>query len=35
MPEIPLEWDSERMKTPNVPEAEALLHYEYRPGWTL
>jgi hypothetical protein len=35
MPDIPLEWDSLRMKIPNVPEAEALLHYPYRSGWTL
>lgn len=31
----PLHWDSDQMKIPNVPEAEELLHYEYRSGWEL
>lgn len=30
-----LRWDSAHLKIPNYPEAEAFLHYEYRPGWTL
>jgi predicted dehydrogenase len=30
-----LEWDGEHMKFTNAPEAEKLLHYEYRSGWTL
>ena len=30
-----LEWDWENMKFPNAPEAEALLSYQYREGWTL
>lgn len=30
-----LRWDSANLKVPNLPEAEALLHYDYRPGWTL
>jgi len=28
-------WDSENFKVTNVPEANQLLHYEYRKGWTL
>ena len=28
-------WDSARMKIPNLPEAEELLHYPYRDGWSL
>jgi predicted dehydrogenase len=30
-----LRWDSANLKVPNVPEAEALLHYPYRQGWAL
>jgi len=30
-----LHWDSENMKITNVPEANELLHYAYREGWTL
>lgn len=28
-------WDPVKMQVTNVPEANRLLHYEYRPGWTL
>lgn len=28
-------WDSENLKVTNSAEATALLHYEYRPGWSL
>jgi predicted dehydrogenase len=30
-----LQWDGPGLKVTNVPEANALLHYTYRPGWTL
>jgi predicted dehydrogenase len=30
-----LAWDSAGMKVTNVPEANELLHYKYRPGWSL
>jgi predicted dehydrogenase len=30
-----LEWDGENMKFTNAPDAEKLLHFEYRKGWTL
>jgi len=30
-----LEWDAENMKITNLPEANDLLHTEYREGWTL
>ena len=30
-----LEWDAESMKVKNNPAANALLHYNYRPGWSL
>jgi len=30
-----LRWDSSAMKIPNQPDAEALLHYPYRPGWNI
>jgi predicted dehydrogenase len=30
-----LEWDAAAMKVTNEPEANALLHYAYRPGWEL
>ncbi|HTU88611.1 MAG TPA: Gfo/Idh/MocA family oxidoreductase [Gemmataceae bacterium] len=30
-----LAWDGEDMKFPNYSEAEKLLHFEYRKGWTL
>ncbi len=28
-------WDSTRLRVTNVPEANGLLHYDYREGWTL
>jgi len=28
-------WDAANFKITNVPEANDLLHYEYRKGWTL
>jgi predicted dehydrogenase len=30
-----LHWDSPNLKVTNVPEANALLHYTYRQGWSL
>jgi hypothetical protein len=30
-----LEWDAANLKVTNEPEANALLHYPYRPGWEL
>jgi hypothetical protein len=30
-----LEWDAEKMRIPNAPQAEQYLEREYRPGWTL
>ncbi len=30
-----LRWDSAQLQVTNLPEANALLHYEYRPGWSL
>ena len=30
-----LEWDAESLKVTNAPEAQALIHKEYRKGWTL
>lgn len=30
-----LEWDAEKMEITNLPEANDLLHTEYRDGWTL
>jgi hypothetical protein len=30
-----IEWDAENLKVKNAPEAQALLHTEYRKGWTL
>jgi hypothetical protein len=30
-----IEWDGETMKAKNAPEADALIHREYRKGWTL
>jgi len=32
---VTLEYDPEKMQFTNLPEANALLHYEYRQGWTL
>ena len=32
---VKLNWDSASLKVTNVPEANGLLHYEYRKGWTL
>jgi predicted dehydrogenase len=31
----PLHWDSANLKVTNLPEANQLLHYDYRPGWSL
>ena len=31
----PLEWDAENLRVTNAPEANQLLHREYREGWTL
>ena len=28
-------WDGEKMEFTNMPEANELLHFEYRPGWSL
>jgi len=30
-----LEWDAENLRVTNAPEANELLHYAYRDGWTL
>lgn len=30
-----IEWDAERMRVTNVPEANAFLDEEYREGWSL
>lgn len=30
-----LQWDGEKMEFKNLPEANAFLHKEYRPGWSL
>jgi hypothetical protein len=30
-----LDWDSANMKVTNLPEANELLHYKYRSGWSL
>ena len=30
-----LEWDSESLQVTNAPEAQALIHKEYRKGWTI
>ena len=30
-----IEWDWENIKCPNAPEADRLLHREYRKGWEL
>ncbi len=30
-----IEWDWENLKCPNAPEADRLLHREYRKGWEL
>ena len=30
-----LHWDSTNMKVTNCPQANELLHYEYRNGWSL
>ncbi|CAN5892264.1 Gfo/Idh/MocA family oxidoreductase [soil metagenome] len=30
-----LDWDAEAMKATNAPEAESLIHREYRKGWSL
>jgi hypothetical protein len=30
-----LVWDSADLKITNLPEANALLHYQYRLGWSL
>jgi hypothetical protein len=28
-------WDGEKMEFANLPEANELLYYDYRPGWSL
>ena len=28
-------WDGEKMEFTNLPEANELLHFDYRPGWSL
>ena len=33
--QIQLGWDSENLKITNDPDANKLLHYEYRKGWNL
>jgi hypothetical protein len=30
-----LEWDGEKGEITNMPEANDLLHFEYRKGWSL
>jgi predicted dehydrogenase len=30
-----IEWDADNMKAKGVPEADRLIHHEYRPGWKL
>lgn len=35
IPGTKLQWDAENMTFPNQPEANQLLHYQYRDGWTL
>ena len=35
MPGEKLMWDSEKLKITNDPDANHLLHYEYRKGWSL
>ena len=30
-----IEWDAETLKVTNAPEAQSLIHKEYRKGWTL
>ena len=32
---LKLLWDGEKMEFTNLPEANELLHFEYRPGWSL
>jgi hypothetical protein len=32
---VKLHWDSARLKITNQPEANALIHYRYRKGWSL
>jgi predicted dehydrogenase len=32
---IKLLWDGDKMEFTNLPEANELLHFEYRPGWSL
>jgi len=34
MPGTELQWDAQRMTFPNHPEANQLLHFRYRDGWT-
>jgi predicted dehydrogenase len=34
-PGVRIEWDSEQLKTRNVPELNPHVHIDYRPGWTL
>jgi hypothetical protein len=30
-----IEWDAANLKVTNAPEAQQLIHKEYRTGWTL
>jgi hypothetical protein len=30
-----IEWDAAKLQVTNAPEAQALVHKEYRKGWTL
>jgi hypothetical protein len=32
---LKLNWDSANMRVTNHPAANALLHYQYRSGWSL
>jgi hypothetical protein len=32
---VKLQWDPEKLKFPNCPEADEFLHTQYRQGWTL
>jgi hypothetical protein len=32
---VPLEWDAEKLKATNAPEAERFLRKEYRKGWEM
>jgi len=32
---VKLQWDGAKMEFTNLPEANELLHFDYRPGWSL